>query len=181
MTRWDKGVDYVAAYQRILYHLNRDYERAQRYKPGRKRIPGCCYAAILLIQLKNAARISEAVRAFREYLVTRRAEVQVLVSKKRKKEYRLMVIPQEILELDFSMCMGLLDRPENSIVDVAKHYARKKLKLNTHSLRYSKITHLLAQGVDSAVIAKITHHSNVNFIKTYTQEKYAHDILRKTD
>ena len=182
MTRWDKGVDYVSAYQRILYHLGRDYERAQRsYRPGRKRVPGCCYAAILLIQLKNAARISEAVRAFREYLVTRRAEVQVLVSKKRKKEYRLMVIPQELLELDFSMCMGLLDRPEDSIIDVAKHYARKKLKLNTHSLRYSRITYLLRRGVDSAVIAKITHHSNVNFIRTYTQQKLADEILRSIE
>ena len=182
MTKWDRGLDYIATYQRIVYQLNREYEWAQKlYKPGKKRIPGYCYAAILLIQLKNAARVSEAVRAFREYLTTRKTELEVLVSKKRKKEYRLMVIPQEVLELDCSMCLGLLERPENKVVDVAKHYARKKLKLNTHSLRYSKVTYLLKHNIDSAVIAKITHHSNVNFIKTYTQEKYAHDVLRKMD
>jgi integrase len=182
MSRWDKGADYVATYQRIVYYLNREYERAQKlHKPGGKRVPGYCYAAVLLIQLKNAARISEAVRAFREYLVTRKTEVEVQVSKKRKKEYRLMVIPEELLELDCTMCLGLLERPENSVVDVAKHYARKKLKLNTHSLRYSRITYLLRRGVDSAVIAKITHHSNVNFIRTYTQQKLADEILRSIE
>ncbi|MCI4408661.1 MAG: tyrosine-type recombinase/integrase [Thermofilum sp.] len=183
MSRWDKGLDYEATYQRIVYHLRRSYSLAQKstQKQNKRRVPAFCYDAILLIQLKNASRISEAVRAFREYLATRKTELEVQVSKKRKKEARKMVLPPEILELDCNMCLGLLDRPETLVTDVAKHYARKKYGFNTHSLRYARITHLLRQGVDSAVIAKITHHSNVNFIRTYTQQKLADEILRNME
>ena len=182
MPGWDKGLDYEATYQRIVHHMRKAYARAKATAlPGRKRVPAFCYDAILLVQLKNAARISEAVRAFREYLTMRKSELEVQVSKKRKKEFRLMVIPPEVLELDCSLCLDLLDRSEALVTDVAKHYAKKKYGFNTHSLRYSRITYLLRRGVDSAVIAKITHHSNVNFIRTYTQQKLADEILRSIE
>jgi site-specific recombinase XerD len=183
MSRWDKGVDYETMYLRIARHMRSPI--AQRRPPGRgrkkRRFALACYDAILLIQLRNASRVSEAVRAFREYLVTKKSELEVQVSKKRKKELRKIVIPQEVQEMDCSICLDMLDVPEQRIVDNVKHYSRKQYGVNTHSLRYSRITHLLKLGVDSAVIAKITHHSNVNFIRTYTQQKLADEILRNMD
>ncbi|WP_288104507.1 tyrosine-type recombinase/integrase [Thermofilum sp.] len=183
MSRWDKGVDYETMYLRIARHMKSP--AAQRRPPGlgkkKRRFPLACYDAILLIQLKNASRVSEAVRAFREYLVTKRTELEVQVSKKRRKELRKMVIPQEVVEMDCNICLDLLDVSEQRIIDNVKHYSRKQYDVNTHSLRYSRITHLLKLGVDSAVIAKITRHSNVNFIRTYTQEKLADEILRNVD
>ena len=183
MTRWDKGVDYETMYLRIVRHMKSPV--AQRRPPGRgkkkKRFALACYDAILLIQLKNASRVSEAVRAFREYLVTKKSELEVQVSKKRKKELRKMIIPQEVLDMDCNICLDMLDVPEQRIIDNVKHYSKKQYDANTHSFRYSRITYLLRQGVDSAIIAKITHHSNVNFIRTYTQQKLADEILRNME
>jgi len=183
MSRWDKGIDYETMYLRVARHMKSPV--AQRRPPGRgrkkKRFALACYDAILLIQLRNASRVSEAVRAFYEYLVTKKSELEVQVSKKRKKELRKMVIPREVLDMDCSICLDMLDVPEQQVIDNVKHYSRKQYGVNTHSLRYSRITYLLRQGVDSAVIAKITHHSNVNFIRTYTQQKLADEILRSIE
>jgi len=178
VTGWDDGLDYNATYLRIVRHLKLSLSSPRNY---RKRVPAPCYDAILLIQLKNASRISEAVRAFREYLRTQRAELEVLVSKKRRKEYRKMVIPQEVQDMDMSLCLGLLDRPEEKVIDVAKHYARKTYSFKTHSLRYARITHLLKQGVNPSIVAKITRHSKLDFILRYTQEKAAEEILRSME
>ena len=123
-----------------------------------------------MIQLRNGARASEALRAYDIWRQTGEAVLNVPVSKKKKEELRLMVIPEEVRGL-------------RECVDVEVSYNTyrtliyKKLGINTHSLRYSFITHLLKMGVNPAIVAKITKHSRLDFILTYTQEKVAEDIL----
>ena len=159
-------MDFEATYSRILRHM-------KRAKP-----PAKCYDGILLIQLRNGSRVSEAVRAFKAFLNTKSVEVEVQVSKVSKKRTRLMVIPQELLSIAPS-CRDLKDVEEKVLVNRVKNYCVDTYGFNTHSLRYAFITFLLRQGVSPAIIAKITKHSRLDFILTYTQEKAAEEILRK--
>ena len=164
---WDRGVDYETAYSKILRHL-------VKAEP-----PARCYDAILLIQLRNGLRISEAVRVFKEFLTRKALEVEVQVSKKRRPETRLAVIPRELLDAKLSDCSDLLDLEESKLLWRVKKYCMRRYGFNTHSLRYAFITYLLRQGVSPSIIAKITKHSRLDFILAYTQEKAAEEILKK--
>jgi len=63
---------------------------------------------IALIQLRNGARISEAIRAFKEWLRTGKSELYVRVSKKKRSEDRLMIIPAEVEQYRLQ-CVELVD------------------------------------------------------------------------
>ena len=167
MGKWDKGVEFEYAYNKILRNL---YNNTSITK---------CYDIILLIQLRNGSRIGESILAFLEFLKTKKIEIEIPVEKKKNRETRLMIIPSEILNTDYSMCYELLDIQYNRLKDRIKHYCRNKYKFNTHSLRYAFITYLLRLGVNPALISKITKHSKLDFILTYTQEKQAVEILKK--
>ena len=167
MMVWDKGLDFENAYSKIARHM------------AKAKVPGKCYDAILLIQLRNGSRISEAVRAFKQFLTTKGLELEVPVSKKRGKlEQRLMIIPQELQSI-ISPCFDLKDVDEKVLVNRVKFYCVHTYNFNTHSLRYAFITYLLRLGVNPSIIAKITKHSRLDFILTYTQEKTAEEILKK--
>jgi len=165
---WDSGVDYAYMYARIARHMR-----------AAARGTSQCYDAILLVQLRNGARVSEAVRAFFQFLRKKSLEVEVRVSKKKREELRLVIIPEELLSLDLSLCHALLERGERRVVASVKNYCRRTYRVNTHSLRYAFITHLLRQGINPAIIAKITHHSNLDFVLHYTQRKEAERVLRE--
>jgi integrase len=164
---WDRGIDYEEAYAKILRHL------------AKSEPPTSCYDAILLIQLRNGLRVSEAVQAFKEFLAQRALEVEVQVSKKRHPETRLAIIPRELLDARLAGCRDLLSLDGEKLVMRVKKYSRRRYGFNTHSLRYAFITFLLRQGVNPSIIAKITKHSRLDFILTYTQEKTAEEILKK--
>jgi site-specific recombinase XerD len=164
---WDKGLDFENTYSKILKHMSK------------AKAPAKCYDAILLIQLRNGSRVSEAVRAFKMFLESKSIEIEVQVSKKRQKqEKRLMVIPQELLSV-VSPCFDLRNTEDRILINRVKNYCLYTYKFNTHSLRYAFITFLLRQGVSPSIIAKITKHSRLDFILSYTQEKAAEEVLRK--
>jgi site-specific recombinase XerD len=119
------------------------------------------------------------VRAFKQFLTTKSFELQVPVSKKRRKqEERLMIIPRELQSI-VSPCFDLKDVDEKVLVNRVKSYCVRTYNFNTHSLRYAFITHLLRLGVSPSIIAKITKHSRLDFILAYTQERAAEEILKK--
>jgi site-specific recombinase XerD len=143
--------------------------------------PHACYDAILLTQLRNGSRVSEAVRSFREFLMTKTIEVSVRVSKRKDNAQRLMVIPRELINtnnINIDICKELLIFNDKRLIDRVKHYAKRVYGFNTHSLRYAFITHLLKQGINPAVVSKITGHKNINYVLTYTQEKAGVEVLR---
>jgi site-specific recombinase XerD len=166
-TGWDKGLDYESTYSKILKHMTK------------AKYPALCYDAILLTQLRNGSRVSEAVRSFREFLTTKSIEVSVRVSKRRDNAQRLMVIPRELLNINIDMCKELLGLTDAKLVNRVKTYVKEAYGFNTHSLRYAFVTHLLRQGVSPAVVSKITGHKNLGYILTYTQEKAAEQILKE--
>lgn len=133
-----------------------------------------CYDSILLIQLRNGLRISEAIRSYIQYLKEKKIELQVPLSKKKKPETRLVVIPSN----DIVLCPELAEVSFTKLKHRVIKYCEKTYKVNTHSLRYSFITYLLKAGVSPAIVAKITKHSKLDFILDYTQEKTAEEILK---
>ena len=163
-SKWDKGLDFEVAYRKLL-RLNK-----------RKGI-NSCYSTIAIIQLRNGLRAIEAVRAFKHFLKYKQLEFTVEVAKKKKKEERLVVIPHEVIHTT-SNCKDLLELTDIKLRDRYRWWLRDRLGWNTHSLRYAFITYLLRHGINPSIVAKITRHSRLDYILTYTQEKTAEDILR---
>jgi len=166
MRKWDKGVDYEYMYKKILKHLSNEKRDITR-----------CYLAIALIQLRNGLRASESIRAFKHYLKHKQLEFEVLVSKKKKPETRFIVIPRELLNYEL-VCYDLLESDDKVLTTRYKNWIRKYLKINSHSLRYSFITHAQKLGFPVPIIAQMTKHSKLDFILSYTQEKEAREFLR---
>ena len=93
---WDRGVDYEYAYSKILRHM------------VKSRHPARCYDAVLLVQLRNGARISDASRAFKQLSTSNSVELEVEASKKKRVEHRKIVVPRELLSVELGPCMELL-------------------------------------------------------------------------
>lgn len=163
---WDKGISYQYAYSLLLRNLKS------------KRTIDLCYSAILLIQLRNGLRISESIESFKNYLRSRKNEIYVRVRKKKHDDYRLVVIPRELEHVNVDNCVELVSVDDKVLRDRVRMWFYKKYKLNTHSLRYSFITYLLQNNVSESIISKITHHSNLNYVLRYTQQRIADDVLR---
>jgi integrase len=121
------------------------------------------------------------VKAFKQFLTSKSIEFEVEVSKKKRVEHRKIVVPRELLSVELGPCMELLSVDDAKLVSRLKVYSRYTYGFNTHSLRYAFITYLLRQGVSPSIIAKITKHSRLDYILTYTQEKTAEEILRKLE
>jgi len=123
---------------------------------------------ILYIQLKNGTRISESIEAYYKFVETSKREVEVRVRKKRKEQYRLVIIPKIIKAIN---------------VKVSERYVRyvcnKYLNTNTHSLRYAYITYLSKMNIPYQIISKITKHSKIEMIEHYTHELLAQELQRK--
>lgn len=127
--------------------------------------------AVLLIQLYNGSRVSEAVEAWNKFVRTGKREVEVRIRKHKKNDTRLMIIPQ------FIKHPGSF-RIYKATPEIIKNYAQF-LGINTHTLRYARITHLLNKGENPAIVAKMIGHKNLNMLLTYYQEKEAKRRLRK--
>lgn len=155
--KWDKGIDY----ERVSQKLKEDYLREIEPKTKTK-------IAILLIQLRNGLRITEAIEAMQKFSETGEREVEVQVKKKKKEELRKAIIPE------------FIERAEKIPTrDAVIKFAERTYGFNTHSLRYAFITHLAEKGVSPQLIAKITKHSKLDMLLEYTQEKKAEKLLRE--
>lgn len=160
------GVEYEEIYNKLAKRLNSN------------NIYNKCYSAILLMQLRNGLRISEAVKAFKKYLYTSNNVIYVKVSKKKREEERMVVTPSEFDYNSLEVCKELVSEDDDVIKERVRNWFRINFKLNTHSLRYAFITYLLRQGVNPALIAKITKHSRLDYILVYTQTKAAEEVLK---
>jgi integrase len=100
----------------------------------------------------------------------------VRVRKRRDGYERLMILPEELKIQDIAVCREILSRG-NAILRV-KVYAKKVLGINTHSLRYARITHMLRNNISPSIVAKITGHKKLDYILTYTQIKTAEEALK---
>jgi Phage integrase family. len=168
---WDQGLDYEKT-KRLLV------EKIKQVR-GAKGVRARCalaYTCVLLFQLRNGSRVSEAVDAVKRMGENQKKEVEVPVRKHRFLELRKMVVPEELREEDRLDCASVLEYIKTANVEM---FARRSLGFNTHSLRYARITHLVKKGVSPSLIAKITHHRRLDYVLRYTEQKAADELNRE--
>ena len=166
MSRWDKGLDYELAYTRLLRKIHSVKNNNTR-----------CYLIVALIQLRNGSRVSEAIRAFKEWVRSGKTELHVRVSKKKREETRLMIIPAEVQQYRIA-CVDLVDIEDNVLRERVRATLYYYFKINTHSLRYAFITYLLKNHVNPAIVSKLIKHSRLDTLLSYVQEKEAERVLK---
>jgi len=175
---WDSGINYSEIKELLLEALN--HSKCAESDTEWKRL---MYFTILLIQLRNGSRISETVEAFLEWVKTGEREVWVRVRKKRKgsEELRSIIIPGEIHESWRKIFMVDLKNvsPETLTLRV-KRWASKH-KINTHALRYARITQLLEEGLSPPIVSDIVGHADIKMLMKYTQKERARELNKMID
>lgn len=180
---WDLSLDYPL----VLEAIKSSVERLRALKADKELV----YNEIILCQLLNEARVSEAQEALMSWAANpaNTREVRVRTRKRYDREERLVIIPDSIKEEDrpvIAKLQGdftrLLLRNGKEALDcgAVRKYAKRAYGINTHSLRFSGITELgVNQEISPLVIAKITKHKNLNQLLTYIQEKEGVRELRR--
>jgi len=174
---WDKGVDFEVIRNRIINKIE-EYKNRE----GRKNIIILSKLIVYSIQLRNGCRISEALEAFYKFLNNqfevkeKKKLVKVRVRKKRNFEERYITWPEWV---PFYLISKIKAYRINLSVNSLKVSAKNLIGVNTHTLRYAFITYLAKKGINPSLIAKITHHSRLDYILKYTQQKIADEILLK--
>ena len=141
------------------------------------------HRSIITLIYACALRISEAVNIKIEHIDGTRLQLHIRASKGAKD--RIVPIPLETLNLlreyfkqykpkeylfNGQNCVQYDVRSIQAIFHRAKRAAGIRKKISVHTLRHSRATELLRQGVDATLIQKFLGHSS---IKT-TQEYYLH-------
>jgi len=164
---WDDSVDFLEAKKVLTDAYKQLYDQnLTTYE---------VYVAILLIQLVNGARIGEAIRAFKTFVETGQREFQLQAEKRGNMKF--FIIPNIIKNRpSYRFVLTISDYDLKARI---RMFIRKYLKCTTHSLRYALISFLAKNGVDPAIIAKITGHRKLDRIVQYTQLKDAVEIQRK--
>lgn len=184
---WDKGIDYVQT-KELLSKKIEEHAYLARTTRQITQYNKLFYNCVLLTQLLNGSRISEALDAILNYVVSGKTEITVYVRKTKRKQrnaktkYRKIVIPQEVQKFKdiLEYCMYLKNKNFERLKKNIVEYCRKTYKFNTHSLRYAFITHMaLEKNVNVILIKKITKHSSVEMVGRYVQTKQAEEVLRK--
>jgi len=169
--------------------LKRLYKEALKGQ-GSQNARKVVYLAILLIQLRNGSRVSEAIEGLLKFLEEDKREVLVKVRKrKREIEYRKMIIPQEISKIHFERTVyrylliedlkrTFKENPKK-IVERVSNWARRHLGYSTHALRHAFITYYTQKGIAPQVLAKITKHKRIDHIITYTYEALGEKLLKE--
>ncbi|RLF09343.1 MAG: hypothetical protein DRJ98_08285 [Thermoprotei archaeon] len=166
---WDRGIPYGELRTRLLTLIQIARRQAQLgYKRARKRLANLY---VLFIQLENAARVSEAYDAYLAYLETGQRKVWVRVRKHRRgQRQRLIIIPPDIPKPD--KC------PRPASLAAVEVFAQS-IGLNTHTLRYARITDLAKRKVHPALLGKMTKHVNIKWLINYIQEREAEELLEQ--
>ena len=177
---WDSGIDYKKAYKTILKYINTIKEQ-KKLKTRSKKL---AKAIILLIQLRNASRIGEAIEAFRKFKEERKREVRVRVEKRKDGAERLMILPEEVKIEDLDECDDENLYPEN-LNDFCKRtfvFERvdgRHTRTTTHGLRYAAISELFSKGISAPAVAKAIGRKKHEDIGRYFEQDLAEKILRE--
>ena len=161
---WDMGLDYKQVYNIILRH----YKESKKDKHK-------AYDSILLTQLRNGSRLSEAIMFLREITQDEKSFVRQKEIKALKgSNVRLMVLPEELKKQEV-LRLGYIYRGATKVA--VSIYCKRTYGFNTHSLRYAFISYLAKQGIAPQLIAQITGHKKLDYILHYTSKIHANQIL----
>jgi len=143
-----------------------------------------CYLSILLTQLRNGARLSEATDAIVNFYYNGNINQNVKVRKKKQTDYRLIIIPREIERSKLEYVDNLIDdyeiKHKKISAWVKKYFSRtKNMDLNTHTNRHACITYLALNNTNPLDIQGITKHSKLNMIMEYVHQTKGNEILKR--
>jgi hypothetical protein len=179
---WDKRINFDEWDQRFKNDLHDLAKEKEYYELKRKPIPATVlkrllYTSILLTQIENGSRISEAVESILDFKESSE-RVQKIRARKRKKNNRgkdvdvLIKIPSAVKKQYL-----MLDYPFEKTLNGVKMFAVRYYRINTHSLRYSWIAKMGREGIPTNLISKAIWHMNIQTIENYTAEDEA-DIMK---
>lgn len=200
---FDRDVDYekmkaklIKAFGKIEKEIDNLDEEDKTYITKRRILMHkLIYVTIAMVQLRNGARILEAVKATKLFLKTREFDKRVTVklakseTTKCKKDGKKYVTPARYREIKFPSNWITLEYPKDMRFYI-KYIENDRLKkrvldymlryhdCNTHSLRYAFINYMLyVKKWEMGLIAKHIGHSNLNQLIRYTQQKNANQIF----
>lgn len=181
---WDRQIDFKETYKLLVRHLKILREKkTYRNQKNLRKTGGIAKTIILLTQLRNLSRISEAhdavTRWVGEDLKDRRVQVKVRKQERKGKlreaETRDVIIPVEVTEEDRMLMQPIIG---HVTVQGCKDYAADHFPFNTHSLRYAGVSYLGRDLKQPAqIIAKITKHRSLDNIIKYTSQRVADEVL----
>jgi len=178
---WDKRLDFDEWDLRFKKDMH-DLAKEKEYNELKKRpVPATVrtrllYTSILLTQIENGSRISEAVEAVLSFK-DNSERIQKIRARKRKKLSKgkdvdvLIKIPSAVKKQYLD-----LDYPFEKTLNGVKIFAVRYYKINTHSLRYSWIAKMGREGIPTNLISKAIRHTNIQTIENYTAEDEADTI-----
>ena len=179
---WDKRLDFDEWDQKFRKDL-RDLTKEKGYYELKKRpvpitvLRRFLYISILITQLENGSRISEAVEAVLNFKANNE-RIQKIRARKRKKNNKgkdvdvLIKIPSVVKKQNLD-----LEYPFETVLNSVKMFANRYYQINTHSLRYSWIAKMGREGIPTNLISKAIRHTNIQTIENYTAEDEA-DIMK---
>jgi len=161
-----KNVDFEEAFKKILKALS-DHIEDKKYNKALKDF-------ILLIQLANGMRISEAIEAAKKIIEDGIMELQMESLK--HGDVRVVRVPPQVPRVWISKLRRVSEYPSRNAVIM---YCKRTFGVNTHALRHAFITYMAKRGVPPQLIARITGHKKLDMILRYTSKAKAEDIHRK--
>ena len=174
---FDKGVNYSDAHKKFSDEIINIYSKDYINQHELKRLT---YLVISLIQLQNGSRISETIKATKQFISNLDLKVAVITIAKRKDGFRRKILLPELITAD------ILERIKPEIKDDSIEELSKKIRMfltrhygwNTHSLRYALINYLaIEKKTPINLVSKLVGHKNMNQLLTYTQNKHVDELL----
>jgi hypothetical protein len=199
---FDRDVDYLPMKNNLIndFHLNyKKYLGKFKKRSGSALI----YLLIVMIQLRNGSRISEAITAFKLFIekgyeekvivkIAKSGGIKYIHNKDGAKEqiitkerFRKIMFPVSWIKIDnINNLFNKLKNTHNKVIYKPKiklsviHFMLNHYQSNTHSLRYAFINYMLYQEKRPIPdIAKFVGHQGTNQLVTYTQLKNVDQIF----
>jgi len=158
-----KNVDFQEAFKKIFKAL-RDHIEDKKYNKALKDF-------ILLVQLANGMRISEAIEATKKIIENETYELQLEALK--GGEARIVRVPPQVPKNWISKLKKADKWPSKDAVIM---YCKRTFGVNTHALRHSFITYMAKKGIPPQLIARMTGHKKLDMILRYTSKAKAEEV-----
>jgi integrase len=202
---FDRGLDFDDIKTRLINHFEKlkieynELDEGEQYFKRRQKtkIQKIMYLSIAIIQLRNGARICEAVEAFKHFINKKKFNEPVTVKiaksgcrrfmrstkqyKMTQNRYRKIYFPSEWIKIEefldyFEFFSKMI--PNKFLQKRVLDYLLYHFQCNTHSLRYCFINHLLyKEKVPLELVSKIVGHKTQTQIVAYIQNKNCNDVL----
>lgn len=181
MTTWDRNLKYEDWEKKLedeirALKIEKEFYALKGLERTRTSLH-LAYNAILLAQLVNGSRISEAVQAIIQFAADKKREQRVDARKRRAhKKARIFIVPKTVKAGFFDVLKG---RTEKQITNGVMQFALNHHRINTHSLRYAFVSYQNRKGTPATVTAGIMRHSNVSMIEHNSRDQEADDLFRE--